>query len=152
MKYGLYTLSRHEIEKYEDQLPGYVVANSGRKGVFMLGATDKDMRIVGLTQFYVRMLPREGAIADIVYVYVMDDSRGHGVASRMIAEVHKIMKKSGGEKCLTLLKKKQREQQLFERNGYLFMKSESDSIGYLEEVHEDITPARTQQGVYYIGR
>ena len=74
------------------------------------------------------------------------------ITCKMIAEVHKIMKKSGGEKCLALLKKRQKEQQLFESNGYLFMKAEVGTIGYLEEVHGKIVPARVAQGVYYISR
>ena len=123
MRYGMYTLSRQDVEKFKDALPGYVLANCGRKGVFVIGASDKDGQVIGMAQFYVGMLPGNDAVADIVYVYVADEYRGNGVASKMIAEVHKIMKKSGGEKCLALLKKRQKEQRLFESNGYLFMKS-----------------------------
>ena len=152
MRYGMYTLGRNSMERFREVLPEYVLANCGRNGVFVVGAAAKDGRIIGLTQFFVRMLPKDDAVADIVYVYVVDEFRGNGVASRMIAEIHKIMKKSGGEKCLALLKKKQKEQQMFEKSGYLFMKTEADTIGFLEEVHEDPSSALVEQGVYYINR
>ena len=148
----MYTLDRSSVERFRGVLPEYVLANCGKNGVFVVGETAKDGRIIGLTQFFVRLLPGDNAIADIVYVYVVDEFRGNGVASRMIAEVHEIMKKSGGEKCLALLKKKQKERKIFERNGYLFMKTEADTIEFLEEVHEDLSSARLEQGVYYINR
>ena len=152
MRYGLFTISRRDIEDFKELLPDYVFANCKNKGIFMLGATDEEMRLMGLTQFFVGMLENGEAIADIVYVYVFDEYRKLGVASRMIREVHKIMKKSGGEKCFAFLEKKQSEQQVFKLNGYIFMKPEKDMIGYINEVHENIVPDYTDQGVYYVNR
>ncbi len=152
MRYGMFTISRKDIEEFKEILPEYVVANCNKKGVFMLGATDEDMCLMGLTQFFVGMLPGRCVITDIVYVYVFDEYRKLGVASCMIREVHKIMKKSGVEKCLTFLEKKQSEQQVFRLNGYIFMKPEKDMIGYMNEVHDGIVVDYVDQGVYYVNR
>ena len=65
MRYGMYTLGRNSMERFREVLPEYVLANCGRNGVFVVGAAAKDGRIIGLTQFFVRMLPKDDAVADI---------------------------------------------------------------------------------------
>lgn len=152
MRYGMFTINKSDIEEFKDLLPEFVLENCSKRGIFMIGAANEDMRLLGLTQFYISMMSEGNFCSDIVYVYVAEAFRGKGIASKMLKRVHSIMKKSGVEKSLAFLGKKQQEQQLFKENGYLFMKAEAAAIEKLEEVHERIVPARTEQGVFWIDR
>ncbi|MCR4643567.1 MAG: GNAT family N-acetyltransferase [Lachnospiraceae bacterium] len=152
MKYEMYTLNREDITVFEDVLPEYVVDNCGKEGCFMIGAVDADDNLVGLAQFYVGMLENGEFVSDLVYIYVAEEYRGNGAASRMISKVHSILKQSGLEKSLALTEKKSEVKALFTENGYLFMKLEKDSVKELENVHDRIVPAKTEQGVCWLDR
>ena len=120
MRYNMYTVNRHDIELFEDQLPDDILSNCGKPGFFVLGAADDDNNLVGVTQFHIGMLPDGECVSDVVYVFVGEDSRGRGAASRMLSQVHSILKKSGVDKSMTVMGKKQDEKKLFTENGYLF--------------------------------
>jgi hypothetical protein len=88
----------------------------------------------------------------VVYVFVGEDNRGRGAASRMLSQVHSILKKSGVDKSMTVLSKKQDEKQLFTENGYIFMKPDKESIEFLEGLHGDVSPSKSEQGIYWVNR
>ena len=150
VKYEMYTIRRRDLEEFGSAIPDYVLEKCSKKGFFVIGAVDENKHLIGMTQLYVRFLPEEGAVSDIVYVYVSERFRGKGVASRMIRKVHSIMKKSGAERCIAFMKKKQEEQQFFVKNGYLFTKAEDEMIVFFEEAYAAINSARLEQGVFFV--
>ena len=152
MKFGMYTVSKKDIEMFADQLPEYVIENCGKKGCFMIGAVDEENTLIGLAQFYIGMLEGGEFISDVIYVFVDEEYRRNGAASKMLNKVHSILKKSGIEKSLTLVDKKQEEKALFSENGYVFMKPDTDSVKEFEEVHGKIVPTKMEQGVYWLDR
>lgn len=152
MKYEMYTLYRDDIGGFEDSLPEFVLKNCEKDGCFMIGAVDTDENLVGLAQFYVGMLENGEFISDLVYIYVSEEFRRNGAASKMIAKVHSILKQSGLDKSIAFLGKKKEEKALFTENGYLFMKLEKETAGSLEEVHEGMSFSGAEQGVYWLDR
>ncbi len=152
MRYEMYTLYRDDIGAFEDDLPDYVLENCEKNGCFMIGAVDADENLVGMTQFYVGMLENGEFISDLVYVYVAEEFRGNGAASKMIAKVHSILKQSGLEKSIAFLEKKKPEKALFTENGYLFMKVEKDEVRKLEEIHNGMGFSGAEQGVCWLDR
>ena len=150
MKYGMVTVQRNDIGGFEEYLPEYVLDNCGKQGCLMIGAVDPDYNLVGITQFYIGMLEDGTIVSDVVYVYVNEDKRRNGIASRMLSKVHSIVGKSGIDKSLTFMDEKKEEKELFKGNGYMFMKIEEESVRELGEVHEKIVPAMMEQGVCWV--
>ncbi len=148
----MYTVSRSDIGIFEEDIPDSVMSNCGRPGFFVLGAADQENNLVGMTQFHIGMLPDGECVSDVVYVFVGEDNRGRGAASRMLSQVHSILKKSGVDKSMTVLSKKQDEKQLFTENGYIFMKPDKESIEFLEGLHGDVSPSKSEQGIYWVNR
>ena len=152
MRYNMYTVSREDIEGFKNDLPETVLTNCGKPGFFILGAADPENNLVGMTQFHIGMLPDGECVSDVVYVFVEEDSRGRGAASRMLSQVHAILKKSGVDKSMTVLGKKQSEKQLFTENGYIFMKPDKESIDFFKELHQEVSPMKSEQGIYWVNR
>ena len=148
MKYDLYTVSKNDIEKFKDELPDFVIDNCDKKGFFMIGATDSEATLIGIAQFYIGLMPDGECMSDIIYVYVDEDYRHLGAASRMISKIHNILKKSSVDKSIAVMDKKLEEKKLFVENGYLFMKVEKDAIEYLEKAYGEFKPAKMEQGLY----
>ena len=147
MKCDMYTVSKKDINRFADKVPQYVLENCGKKGTFMLGAADRDRNLLGFTQFFVGVLESGEIIADVVYVFVNEDSRRQGVAGKMLTKVHSILKKSSVKKSLVFLKKKQEEKELFSKNSYIFMKPEAEPVNALEDLYEKMIPENMEQGV-----
>ena len=150
MKYGMVTIRKNDIENFIDFLPDYVLENCDKQGCFMIGAVDQDYNLVGLTQFYIGMLEDGNIISDVIYVYVNEDERNKGVASKMISKVHSILRKSGIDKSLAFLDEGQEVKVFFKGNGYLFMKVGNELVTDLKVVHEDVFPSGMEQGVCWI--
>jgi GNAT superfamily N-acetyltransferase len=152
MKCGMFTLAKSDIGMFADEIPQYVLENCDKKGTFLLGAADGDSNLLGFTQFFVGVLESGEIIADIVYVFVNEDYRQQGVASKMLNKVHNILKKSNVKKSLVFLKKKQNEKELFSKNSYVFMKPEAEPVNALEDLYEKMIPAKMEQGVSWTDR
>jgi len=152
MKCIMYTIGKEDVSEFQDCLPKYVMKNCEREGIFILGAADEEDNLIGLTQFYLGMLSDESILSEIIYVYVREDSRDKGVASRMLGKIHQILEKSGIEKSVVVLSEKDREKILFKENGYMFMTLEENIKKSMGEMFGDRRYQTLLQGVCWIGR
>ena len=150
MRFGIYTLSKKNLGSFGDKLPEYVFDNSEKRGFFTIGAVDSENNLIGVTQFYIGLLKDDEFISDIIYVYVKEEFRGEGAAGRMLWKSHNIIRKSGVKKSLVFLDDSREGQELFERNGYLFMDLEEDTMSELYDIHERLTSRRAKQGVCWV--
>ena len=150
MRFGIYTLKKKDLGSFVEKLPKYVFDNCEKKGFFTIGAVGSDGNLIGVTQFYIGMLKDNEFISDIIYVYVKEEYRRNGAATRMLWKSHNIIRKSGVKKSLVFFDNDYEGKEFFEENGYLFMKLEEDTISELYDVHERITFKRTEQGVCWV--
>ena len=150
MRFGIYTLKKKDLGSFEEKLPKYVFDNCEKKGFFTIGAVGSDGNLIGVTQFYIGMLKDNEFISDIIYVYVKEEYRRNGAATRMLWKSHNIIRKSGVKKSLVFFDNDHEGKEFFEENGYLFMKLEEDTVSELYDVHERITFKRTEQGVCWV--
>ncbi|MCR5452836.1 MAG: GNAT family N-acetyltransferase [Lachnospiraceae bacterium] len=163
MKVGLYTLAKNDVEIFKGIVPDEVIENTGKTGYFVLGAVDEEYKVIGITQFYINMLTDEECDAQFVYLYVTDEYRNEGIASQMIEKVHRILRKSDISKSLVLLSKEENtegnglivsedKEEIFEKNGYIFMRVDPSSAQFLSMLYTDIDMDEMRQGVYWINR
>ncbi|MCR5452777.1 MAG: GNAT family N-acetyltransferase [Lachnospiraceae bacterium] len=163
MKVGLYTLAKSDIENFKGIVPNEVIENTGKTGYFVLGAVDEDYKVIGITQFYINMLNEEECDSQLVYLYVIDEYRNEGIASQMIDKVHRILGKSDIGKSMVILSKDDEpeegtllasntKEEVFEKNGYIFMKVDPSSSNFLSMLYSDIDLSEIRQGVHWINR
>ncbi len=104
MRTDIYTLDRDDLTTMSDVLPEYVIERAKLPGYFSLGAVgkvDDDENLLGMAQFYINITSEGECFAQLVYIYVLEEYRHRGVASKLIERVNRILKKSDVKTCIT---------------------------------------------------
>ena len=151
MKCALYTLNKRDLGVFTGLLPEEVTDHAGEKGFFMLGAVDESFSVLGMTQFYIGIMPDGEINAEIRYVYVKEPYRNHGIAAQMVSKVHRILKNSGVVKSLALLNEEE-AQNFFKENGYLLTKVDEDTEKFLAQTDPERKTAGMPQGVHWVAK
>ena len=151
MRVVMYTLNRDDMNTFKGKIPEEVPLNCGEEGFFTVGGADKEGKLIGLTQFYVGNTAKGIACGDIRYIFVEKDLQRNGVGTKMISKVHSILGKSGINKSMVFLPKKEPCEGFFKVNGYLFTRNDPEMNDYHQLHYRGVKDSGYEQGVCLIG-
>ena len=151
MRVVFYTLSRDDMSTFEGKIPGDVIEKTGEEGFYTIGGADKEGRLIGFTQFYIGNTDKGIPCGDIRYIFVEHDRQRKGAGTKMLSKVHSILGKSGVNKCLVFLSKKDACEVFFKVNGYLFTKNDPELDGYQKRNCHGAAGSGSSQGICLIG-
>ena len=147
----MYTLNRDDVNAFKGKIPEEVLLNCEKEGFFTVGSADKEGKLIGLTQFYVGNTAKGTTCGDIRYIFVENDLQRKGVGTKMISKVHSILGKSGINKSMVFLPKKEPSEDFFKVNGYLFTRNDQEMNDYHQLNYQGVKNTGYEQGVCLIG-
>ena len=133
MRIRLFTLKKDEASLFEDNIPQSVCDRIGQRGYFTLCAADVCNDPAGLCQFYVGQLYDGRSVAEIVYIYVKEEYRRQGVASRLISGALATMEDSSIGRVAVFLSKNETEAAgFFGSAGFIGLKPDETMKEYFD--------------------
>lgn len=133
MRIRLFTLKREEASLFEDDIPESVCERIGQKAYFTLCAADVYNDPAGMCQFYVGQLSDGRSVAEIVHVYVKEEYRRQGVASRLISGALAAMEDSSiGRVAVYLPKNEAEAASFFGSAGFIGLKPDKSMEEYFD--------------------
>ena len=145
MRIRLFTLKREEASLFGEDIPKSVCDRIGQREYFTLCAADVYNDPVGFCQFYVGQLNDGRSVAEIVYVYVKEEYRRQGVASRLISGALATMEDSSiGRVAVFLLKNAHEVSGFFGSAGFIRLEPDESMKEYFERRHgTEYSPGNT---------
>ncbi len=147
----MYSLSRDDMNAFKGKIPEDIFRNCKEEGFFTVGGADKEGKLIGMAQFYIGNTSKGVTCGDIRYIFVEKDQQRKGVATKMLSRVHSILGKSGINKSLVFLSKKDPCQGFFKVNGYLFTRNDPEMSDYHQINYQGVKDTGYEQGVCPVG-
>jgi ribosomal protein S18 acetylase RimI-like enzyme len=133
MRIRLFTLKREDASLFEDDIPKSVCDRIGQRAYFTLCAADVYNDPAGLCQFFVGQLSDGRSIAEIVFVYVKEEYRRQGVASRLISGALATMEDSSIGRVAVFLHNNEAEaESFFSSAGFIGLKPDGNMKEYFD--------------------
>lgn len=133
MRIRLFTLKEKDTLLFGDDIPESVYDSIGKREFFTLCAADIFNEPIGLLQFYVGRLSDGRSIAEIVHVYVKEEHRRTGVASRLVSGALSTMEESSiGRVVVFIPKASDKALSFFASAGFMGLAPDEKIKEYLE--------------------